>query len=635
MIVNVDKVIELNPNAMLVKRPELILEWDFEKNNELGLDVYEVSRGLDVKAWWICSKENCGSSYDSKIGWRTGGGNCPYCRGIKVNGTNCLNNTHPDIVKDWNSTLNGDLTPNDVTYGKRDKIWWTCELGHEYDCRIGERINGQGCPYCANYKVLKGFNDMWTRNPELAKKLLNPEDGYRYTEGSNFKVDWKCVDCNKVYKNKKIKVVKNEGLNCSTCSHKIKYPERFMIALLNQLGVEFDHDKPLVWSKNKRYDFYLPEYNLIIETHGGQHYDGGFEWIGGNSLEEEQCNDKYKYEMAMSNGINKYIIINCRRSNFNFIKNNILNSELANLFDLSIVDWNSIDTKLKMNLIQNIADDWIKLSNSRLVAKNNRISLKKVNEYLLKATELGYCGYNRNNDLYLRENMILKLDDNYNILDKYIENDDRLIKEGIDIINLPYSWTKLKKVDNHYWSKEKDYIRNKNRLIKKLEELEQLIIEKLIETQITQIDMHNGNVIKVWNCINDILDFNEGYLPAPLYNAMYGHINSYKGFIWVKTKDYDNNIIKEKINNIKNNKLNKSKNRPILKISPVSGEIVDTLYGLPNASKSVGISESSINKCLKRERLTSGGFIWIREEDYNTKEGLEYVKTIIKNKSNK
>ena len=49
---------------------------------------------------------------------------CPYCTNRKVNLSNCLSTTHPKIAKEWHSTLNGKITPNDVFIGSHIKIWW-------------------------------------------------------------------------------------------------------------------------------------------------------------------------------------------------------------------------------------------------------------------------------------------------------------------------------------------------------------------------------------------------------------------------------------------------------------------------------------------------------------------------------
>lgn len=44
-----NKTIKLADNAMLKARPELFDEWCFEKNDELGFDIYKVTKGIRVK----------------------------------------------------------------------------------------------------------------------------------------------------------------------------------------------------------------------------------------------------------------------------------------------------------------------------------------------------------------------------------------------------------------------------------------------------------------------------------------------------------------------------------------------------------------------------------------------------------
>ncbi|PEE69003.1 hypothetical protein COM73_20995 [Bacillus thuringiensis] len=43
-----------------------------------------------------------------------------------------------------------ELTPHDVTKGKRLKVWWKAECGHEWEAYIYSRTRGNaGCPYCS------------------------------------------------------------------------------------------------------------------------------------------------------------------------------------------------------------------------------------------------------------------------------------------------------------------------------------------------------------------------------------------------------------------------------------------------------------------------------------------------------
>ena len=75
-----------------------------------------------------------------------------------------------------------------------------------------------------------------------------------------------------------------------------------MISLLKQLKVSYIREfskADAIWCDNYRYDFYLLDYNVIIEMHGEQHYKNSFESIGGMSLEEVQLNDKMKNKKAI------------------------------------------------------------------------------------------------------------------------------------------------------------------------------------------------------------------------------------------------------------------------------------------------------------------------------------------------
>lgn len=130
------------------------------------------------------------------------------------------------------------------------------------------------------------------------------------------------------------------------------FPERFVSSVLNLLSVDYSREQIFSWSKSppngtKRYDFYISSKNTIIEVHGAQHYDGGFESRGGRTLKEEQENDQIKETLALENGIENYIIINATSSSFDFIKSSILqNHKFCKLFDMAHFNWSDMHTEL-------------------------------------------------------------------------------------------------------------------------------------------------------------------------------------------------------------------------------------------------------------------------------------------------
>lgn len=84
--------------------------------------------------------------------------------------TKPLSETHPELCREWHPTLNGDLTPDNFSAGSHKKIWWLGRCGHTWESEIASRAIGRGCAYCSGNKVLKGFNDLESQFPKIAKE---------------------------------------------------------------------------------------------------------------------------------------------------------------------------------------------------------------------------------------------------------------------------------------------------------------------------------------------------------------------------------------------------------------------------------------------------------------------------------
>ena len=61
-------------NPKIISNSELMKEWDFEKNSELGFDPSAIALGSKRKAFWICSK--CGFKWSASINNRNNGNGC-------------------------------------------------------------------------------------------------------------------------------------------------------------------------------------------------------------------------------------------------------------------------------------------------------------------------------------------------------------------------------------------------------------------------------------------------------------------------------------------------------------------------------------------------------------------------------
>lgn len=180
--------------SLAAEYPTIAKEWDAAKN--VPLLPTQVISGTRRKVWWRCPR---GHSWRAAVYSRTTlGTGCPVCTGRQaLAGENDLATLYPDIAAQWDEEKNGALHPSNVTAGSNRRVWWQCEKGHSYRAVIAQRVQrGDGCPYCANRKVLLGFNDLATAAPLVAKQwhetlngALTPE---MVTAGSHKKAWWQC-----------------------------------------------------------------------------------------------------------------------------------------------------------------------------------------------------------------------------------------------------------------------------------------------------------------------------------------------------------------------------------------------------------------------------------------------------------
>ena len=216
------------------------------------------------------------------------------------------------------------------------------------------------CKFCNN--KLGTRTPIGIEYPNFITFFKNQEDAFRFSSNSAEYVELVCPICGNICRKQVCSILKNGGtVYCEKCAYKKYYPERFMKHFLEQLEINFIEQfakSNSEWCGNKRYDFYFKVNNeeYIIETHGSQHYKGDKKssWT---CLKDIQKNDQYKYELAISNGIKpeNYIILDCRKSELEWIKNSILNSKLTDIFSLDNIDWDIIENKTRENNLTKIA----------------------------------------------------------------------------------------------------------------------------------------------------------------------------------------------------------------------------------------------------------------------------------------
>ena len=348
-----------------------------------------LSEYTNYRTSMICKCKKCGHIFERKPKVLCETVQCPKCRERNIRRVNKdeaierLAKIRPDlkIVGDFvNMTTDTDFQ---------------CSHNHIWTAKPAPVIiGGHGCPYCSGRKPWVGETDLWTIRPDVACMLKNSEDGYKYTSGSNNKVDFICPDCGAT-NSKRINMVCERGLFCNKCADGVSYPNKFGRAFLEQLPIKnWICEYQPRWTGQYLYDNYF-EYNgerYILEMDGALHYEGGV--LRGKSLEERQAIDKIKTDDAIKNGVH-IVRIDCNTSEATYISQNILKSELSQIFDLQNIDWDICDRKAQSNNVL-IACDMYRNGEYSIqkIAQALRVSDPTARGYLRQGARLGLCDYN-------------------------------------------------------------------------------------------------------------------------------------------------------------------------------------------------------------------------------------------------
>lgn len=208
---------------------------------------------------------------------------------------------YPSLIDEWCYEKNNllGLNPLELTVGSTKKAWWICPKGHEYFSSIYDRTRGAGCAICRNKKVLKGYNDLATKNPNIlhfwnyernSENNIYPEE---YTTISGKKVWWICE-----YGHEWQTTIAHVsyGSRCPECSKGLSssFPEQAIFYYLKKLNYNCINRYKL----NNKYeiDIYISDKKIGIE------YDG-YKWHD-TSLKEKR--DIYKHEQITKEGIKLY-----------------------------------------------------------------------------------------------------------------------------------------------------------------------------------------------------------------------------------------------------------------------------------------------------------------------------------------
>lgn len=356
-----------------------------------NIKVLEKYIGGHIPILHKCKK--CGHEWKAQPSSILDGRGCPEC--AKKSRITLLTKTHEQYVEELKNiapkiNILGKYTNGNV------KVLHQCNTcGYIWKVKPNQLLSGKGCPVCSGRTIglaPEYRNSIWASEyKEFFSRYLTEDQMKQITPYSAKKVKIICPDCGNI-KEIRINDLRRRGFSC-ICQDGQSYPNKFVFNVLSQLDLKIIPEYSPQWAFGRRYDDYITEYNIIIENHGLQHYkEHGFTT---RTLKEEQENDRYKYDLAINNGISEYIVLDCRRSDIDWIKKSIMESLLPKIFNFNEfdIDWVKAAEYASSNLIKCAADLFNSGYNINQISDMLFRDSTSIRNWLKEATKIGWCNY--------------------------------------------------------------------------------------------------------------------------------------------------------------------------------------------------------------------------------------------------
>lgn len=278
--------------------------------------------------------------------------------------------------------------------------------GYKFEVLEKNMTRRRNCPICGHTKVIPGINDIGTTDPVFAKWIVNDSDIISHTRNTNKQLLLRCPVCGREFMGipNRYKLIPS-----CVCNDHISYPEKIMSSILIQLKIDYIYQlnkRHFDWCDSYKYDFYF-EYKFkkyIIEMDGSFHYMDNYK--NKTSLKESMEIDKNKDRLAISNNCH-VIRINANYKDIKkrntFLIKNILNSELSQLFDLSIIDWNECELYAATSLVKKVNDLWNEGLSKIEIFHTTNLSKTTIDEYIRIGKNLGLNNYHPRERHYISD----------------------------------------------------------------------------------------------------------------------------------------------------------------------------------------------------------------------------------------
>lgn len=281
--------------------PDLLLEWDYERNNGLFSPDEVMTGNTKLPINWVCT--TCGHKWVAPVQRRHHKmSGCPKCA-KKISrlkkGINDLASQRPDLLKEWDYERNNPIrTPDEITIGNGSiKVHWICSTcGHRWSSTVYNRTHqNSGCPECGKRRISdKNRKRRFDANkslvalyPDIAAEWHPtknaPKDVSEIMPGCNDDVWWLCATCGTEFHTRVCNRTGYKHAGCPTCNQHMhtSFPEQAIFYYVQKLYPNTQRSYSVGFENQMELDVYIPDIKTGIE------YDGCF-WHSTSVIERNR-----------------------------------------------------------------------------------------------------------------------------------------------------------------------------------------------------------------------------------------------------------------------------------------------------------------------------------------------------------
>ena len=184
----------------------------------------------------------------------------------------------------------------------------TCREHGPFSITPNHFLSGRGCPDCGKNK--KKTTEVIIKEIKAAQPYSDFDFSYVNYKGIHKNITLKCNKCGTIFSNAPSNLIKYKN-GCPGCNGSQMELEIKDFLLKN--NIIFEREKKfdwLVFNSNLKLDFYLPNYNAVIECQGIQHFKSTCFGEIESSLEENKLRDEIKKKLCVEHGLKIYYYAN-------------------------------------------------------------------------------------------------------------------------------------------------------------------------------------------------------------------------------------------------------------------------------------------------------------------------------------